>query len=81
MLALIIKTFFGLTGTSQRVSPEMVAESVSCGPSPERHLAAIERYVQAGYDHLILLQIGPDQDRFFDLFERTLAPGLRERNA
>lgn len=66
---------------SKHVSPETVAQTVSCGPSPERHLEAIDRYVQAGYDHLILLQIGPGQDSFFDLFERALAPALRDRDA
>jgi hypothetical protein len=38
-------------------------------------------YIQAGYDHLILLQIGPDQDDFFGFFERELAPALRNRAA
>jgi hypothetical protein len=61
------------------VSPEVVAKTVSCGPSPERHLEAIDRYLQAGYDHIILVQVGPDQDAFFDLFERNLAPALRDR--
>ena len=71
----------GFAAASKHISPEKVAQSVSCGPSPDHHLAAMDRYVQAGYDHLILLQIGPDQDSFFDLFERTLAPALRDRDA
>jgi G6PDH family F420-dependent oxidoreductase len=71
----------GFAAATKTVSPEAVAEVVSCGPSPERHLEAIDRYVQAGYDHIILLQIGPDQDGFFELFERALAPALRERDA
>lgn len=69
----------GFAAATKTVSPEAVAEVVSCGPSPDRHLEAIDRYVQAGYDHLILLQIGPDQDGFFDLFQRTLVPALRQR--
>jgi len=65
---------------TQPVSPQAVAEQISCGPSAEAHLAAIDRYIQAGYDRLILVQIGPDQDRFFEFFERQLAPRLpRER--
>lgn len=71
----------GFAAASEHVTPETVAQTVSCGPSPERHLEAVDRYVQAGYDHIILLQIGPDQDRFFDLFERELAPALRDRSA
>ena len=32
--------------------PGAVAESVVCGPDPERHLAAIAEYAEAGYDHV-----------------------------
>ena len=71
----------GFAAASKHVSPETVAQTVSCGPAPERHLEAIDRFVQAGYDHIILLQVGPDQDRFFDLFERELAPALRDGDA
>jgi hypothetical protein len=63
------------------VSPETVAQGVSCGPSPERHLEAIDRFIQAGYDHIILVQVGPDQESFFEFFERELAPALRDRAA
>jgi G6PDH family F420-dependent oxidoreductase len=66
---------------SSHISPEAVKQAVSCGPSADRHLGAIGRYIDAGYDHIILLQIGPDQGYFFDLFERELAPGLRVKAA
>jgi G6PDH family F420-dependent oxidoreductase len=69
----------GFAAASEHVTPEVVARSVSCGPSPERHLEAIDRFIQAGYDHVILVQVGPDQDGLFDLFERELAPALRDR--
>jgi G6PDH family F420-dependent oxidoreductase len=62
---------------SKPVSSETVAEAISCGPSPDRHLGAIKRYLEAGYDHLILVQIGPDQEGFFEFFGRELAPRLR----
>jgi G6PDH family F420-dependent oxidoreductase len=66
---------------SKHVTPETVAQVISCGPSAERHLQAIDRYVQAGYDHIIITQIGPDQQRFAEFFERSLAPALRRRAA
>jgi G6PDH family F420-dependent oxidoreductase len=71
----------GFAAASKHVSAEVVAQSVSCGPSPERHLDAIDRFIDAGYDHVILVQVGPNQDGFFDLFERELAPALRKRAA
>jgi G6PDH family F420-dependent oxidoreductase len=68
----------GFAAASRHVSPETVAQFVSCGPSPERHLQSIDRYIQAGYDHIVLVQIGPDQDGFLGFFERELASSLRK---
>ena len=69
----------GFAAASAQATPEAVAEVVSCGPSVEQHLASIDRYLKVGFDHIILVQVGPDQDYFLDLFERELAPALRSR--
>jgi hypothetical protein len=71
----------GFAAASKHVSPETVSQSVSCGPSPERHLEAIHRYVRAGYDHIILVQVGPQQNEFIEFYQRQLAPALRNRQA
>jgi G6PDH family F420-dependent oxidoreductase len=71
----------GFAAASKHFTPETVAQQISCGPSPERHLQAIDRYVKAGYDHIILTQVGPQQDAFIDFFARHLAPALRGRKA
>ncbi|TCZ63628.1 TIGR03557 family F420-dependent LLM class oxidoreductase [Roseicella aquatilis] len=62
---------------TKHITPEMVAQQVTCGPSAERHLEAIHRFRQTGFDHLILNQVGPEQERFIAFFEQTLAPALR----
>lgn len=66
---------------SEHVSVETVGKEISCGPSVDRHLEAIHEFTSIGCDHIILTQIGPDQDFFLDLFERKLAPALRARKA
>jgi G6PDH family F420-dependent oxidoreductase len=71
----------GFAAASAAVTPEQVAEHVSCGPSVERHLAAVDRYIKAGFDHIILTQIGPEQEAFITLFERELGPALRQQRA
>jgi len=53
-----------------------VAESIVCGPDPERHRAAIEEYVEAGYDHVYIHQIGPDQDGFLAFYQREVLPAF-----
>jgi G6PDH family F420-dependent oxidoreductase len=74
-----LPTTDGFAAATRHVSPEAMARLVSCGPSPERHLAAIDRSIQAGFDHIVLIQVGPDQHGFIDFFERELAPVLRKR--
>jgi coenzyme F420-dependent glucose-6-phosphate dehydrogenase len=62
---------------TELVTERTMAENVVCGPDRERHLAAIREYVDAGYDHVYVHQIGPDQDGFFDFYEREVLPELR----
>jgi hypothetical protein len=67
--------------TSEHVSPDMVAKKIPCGPSADRHLEAIGQFIKAGSDHIILVQVGADQDYFFDFFKRELAPSLRAKKS
>ena len=56
------------------VSEDDVAESVVCGPDASRHLEGISEFVEAGFDHVYVHQVGPDQDGFFDFYEREVLP-------
>ena len=49
-----------------------VAKTVICGPDPERHLEAIQKYAQAGYDHVFIHQVGPNQQDFFEFYDREI---------
>jgi coenzyme F420-dependent glucose-6-phosphate dehydrogenase len=49
---------------------------VTCGPDPERHLAAIAACLDGGYDHVYLEQVGPDQAGFLRFAEGELLPAL-----
>jgi coenzyme F420-dependent glucose-6-phosphate dehydrogenase len=61
---------------AELVGEDDVAEKVACGPDPEPVLETIRTYTDAGYDHVALHQIGPDQDGFFRFFEEELRPKL-----
>jgi len=64
------------------VRAEDVAKSVVCGPDPARHLDAIRRFVEAGFDHVYVHQVGLDQAGFFRFYEREILPqvaSLRQR--
>src|SRR5918994_1678983 len=59
---------------AELLSEDDIAQIAACGPDPERHVEMIQRFVDAGCDHVYLHQIGPDQDGFFDFYEREVLP-------
>ncbi len=60
------------------VGEEDMRRQFAIGPDPEVHVAAVRRYVDAGFDHIALVNSGPDPDGFLDFFERELNHRLRE---
>ncbi|MCC7353353.1 MAG: TIGR03557 family F420-dependent LLM class oxidoreductase [Anaerolineae bacterium] len=62
---------------SSLVTEEQVAQSVVCGPDPQPHLDKIQEYIEAGFDHVYLHQIGPDQEGFFRFYRREVLPEFR----
>jgi coenzyme F420-dependent glucose-6-phosphate dehydrogenase len=54
------------------VSRDDIASAVVCGPDPARHREAIAEYDSAGFDHVYVHQVGPDQDGFLRFSEREL---------
>jgi G6PDH family F420-dependent oxidoreductase len=63
------------------VTEEATAESVICGPDVDAHVKAVQEYADAGYDHVCLHQVGPDQAGFFAFYEREVLPRLRTRRS
>jgi G6PDH family F420-dependent oxidoreductase len=61
---------------SQPVTEEAATEGTPCGPDPERYVAAVQEYVDAGFDEVAITQIGPDQEGFFHFYERELRDRL-----
>ena len=63
---------------AELVTEEQVAESITCGPDPARHLAAIRKYADAGYDHICVHQVGKEQKGFFEFYAEEILPQLRD---
>jgi hypothetical protein len=51
---------------------EDTAEAIVCGPDPDRHVEKIQAFVDAGFDHVYVHQVGPDQLGFFRFFEEEV---------
>ncbi|MFE6448443.1 TIGR03557 family F420-dependent LLM class oxidoreductase [Nocardiopsis dassonvillei] len=49
----------------------------ACGPDPERYVEAVRKYVDAGFDRLVMQNAGPDPDGFVDFYRRELDGPLR----
>jgi coenzyme F420-dependent glucose-6-phosphate dehydrogenase len=61
------------------ITEDRVAERIVCGADVERHVARIEEFLAAGFDHVHVHQVGADQERFFSFYERDVLPQLAER--
>jgi len=61
---------------AELVSEDDIAETVVCGPDPERHLEPIRAFEQAGFDHVLVHQIGPDQDSFLRFYAEKILPQI-----
>jgi len=57
---------------------EQIASRWIVGNDPAAVVDQVKKYVDAGFNHLVFHAPGHDQRRFLDLFERDLAPRLRE---
>jgi G6PDH family F420-dependent oxidoreductase len=61
---------------AQTVRPDDIAKQVVCGPDPERFRSALQEYVDAGFDHVYVHQIGPRQEDFIRFFTDDVLPKL-----
>jgi coenzyme F420-dependent glucose-6-phosphate dehydrogenase len=62
---------------AQMVDVDDATETVACGPDPQTHIDNIKKFVDAGYTHVWIHQIGPDQDGFFEFYSSEVLPKLR----
>jgi coenzyme F420-dependent glucose-6-phosphate dehydrogenase len=57
---------------------ERAASRFIVSSDPDEHVAAISRYLDLGFTHLVFHAPGPDQKRFLDLYGSEILPRLRK---
>ena len=57
---------------AELISEDDVAAKVICSPDADAHRAAIQEFADAGYDHVYIHQVGPDQEGFLDFYSRKI---------
>ncbi|GAA1298574.1 TIGR03557 family F420-dependent LLM class oxidoreductase [Pseudonocardia xinjiangensis] len=64
---------------TQFVRPHDVADAFPCGPDVAAHVEAVRPFVDAGFTHVALVQVGGEtQTDFIAFAEHELLPALRE---
>jgi coenzyme F420-dependent glucose-6-phosphate dehydrogenase len=58
------------------VSEDEITKEIACGPDPKTHLDMIQKYVDAGFDHVYLHQVGPDQLGFLEFAQKEILPAF-----
>ena len=59
---------------AEMVTKEDIAGAVVCGSDVDEHIENLQEYADAGYDHLCVHQIGPDQAGFLDFYRDQVLP-------
>ena len=59
------------------LSQEQRTENIICGPDPQKYKDSIYEFIDAGYDHIYIHQIGPDQEGFFSFYQEEILPEFR----
>ena len=54
-----------------------VKAQFACGPDVSRHLEVAQQFVDAGFDHVVLQNAGPDPEGFLRFFADELQAPLR----
>ena len=76
-LSALLPTVKHFEQAASMVSAEDVAESMTCSSDPDDHIDAIQKYLDAGFDHVYVHQVGPDQAGFFHVYESEVLPSFR----
>lgn len=61
---------------AKMVTEDDVAEALICSNDPDAHLKGIQEFVDAGFDHVYVHQVGPDQEGFFKFYQQHILPSF-----
>ncbi len=56
--------------------PDDIVQTIALGPDPQRHLDHIATYAAAGFNQILIHQIGPDQQGFLRFYETQVLPAV-----
>ncbi len=66
-----------ISAAAQHVRPEHLDGAVRISSDPGQHVEWLRRDLERGFDALYLHEVGPEQERFIEVFGREVLPRLR----
>jgi coenzyme F420-dependent glucose-6-phosphate dehydrogenase len=60
----------------QLMDQRHITDGIPLGPDPKKHIDGIEEFVEAGFDHIYVHQIGPGQQGFFRFYSEEIIPRI-----
>ena len=63
------------------VTTDDIKAQFACGPDVKLHLEKAQLFADAGFDHLVLQNAGPDPEGFIEFFTSELAKPIRALTA
>lgn len=73
-----LPTFTHFEQAAAMVTEDDATASTPCGDDVGAVVDSVQQYLDAGYDHVYLHQIGPDQDAFFAAWAGELGDAVRD---
>jgi capsule polysaccharide export protein KpsE/RkpR len=61
---------------AELVTAEHIREKIVCGPDASKHIEQVNKYVEAGFDHVYVTQAGPEQEAFIRFYKEQVMPKL-----
>lgn len=71
-----IRTVEHFDQLAKSITREQIAEKILCGPDVEEHVEGMRKFIEAGFDHVYVHQIGPDQEEFLRFYSQRVLPQL-----
>ncbi len=71
-----LRTVAHFEQATKLVDEATAVKNIVCGPDAQKHIAGIQEFIEAGYDHIYIHQIGRDQMGFFRFYAQEVLPAL-----
>ncbi len=64
---------------AKNVREDDIAKMIVCGSDPQKHIESIQKFIDAGFDHVTIHQIGHDQEGFMQFYQREILPVFNQQ--